>query len=201
MRSYVQTRRRPTRGSDDVRMSPAPHVQGPLGRTLEDLGQPGLTGEGGEERHLDAVDQAGGHQRPVHRHAACERNGTPDSCLSRATASTASPLTTVAPGQPSGPFSVVDTTVAGRLLIRVTHGSPTSDSPVPEASVCANARWVLAPRTIRCCAPYSPGGVLGSLLDAPQRPSPDHDRGRRQHAGDRQADDCDRAAGARCGIA
>src|SRR5687768_10028960 len=53
----------------------------------------------------------------------CERNGTSDSSLSRATTSTASPLTTVAFGQLRGPSSVVDTTVAGRLLSDpwVTH--------------------------------------------------------------------------------
>src|SRR5919201_1589732 len=60
----------------------------------------------------------------------CERNGTSDSSLSRATTSMASPLTTVASGQSRGPSSVLDTTVAGRLLIRVTHGSRTSDSSV-----------------------------------------------------------------------
>src|SRR6266511_4397257 len=60
----------------------------------------------------------------------CERNGTSDSSFSRATTSTASPLTRVASGQSRGPSSVVDTTVAGRLLIRVTHGSRTSDSSV-----------------------------------------------------------------------
>src|SRR5947207_2603903 len=67
----------------------------------------------------------------------CERNGTPDSSLSRATTSTASPLTTVASGQSSGPSRVLDTTVAGMLLIRVTHGSLSSDSSMPEASICA----------------------------------------------------------------
>src|SRR5215218_7719288 len=41
-----------------------------VGRTLEDRVQPGLTGDHREERHLDAVDQTGGHQRPVHRQAA-----------------------------------------------------------------------------------------------------------------------------------
>src|SRR5580692_4957300 len=41
-----------------------------VGRTLEDRVLPGLTGDDGEERHLDTVDQAGGHQRPVHRQAA-----------------------------------------------------------------------------------------------------------------------------------
>src|SRR5688572_31630201 len=41
-----------------------------VGRTLEDRVRSGLTGDHREERHLDAVDQAGGHQRPVHRQAA-----------------------------------------------------------------------------------------------------------------------------------
>src|ERR687885_717747 len=62
----------------------------------------------------------------------CERNGTSDSSLSRATTATASPRTRVAFGQLRGPSSVVDTTVAGRLRIRVTQGSPTSDSAVLE---------------------------------------------------------------------
>src|ERR671933_2958751 len=75
----------------------------------------------------------------------CERNGTSDSSLSRVTTSTASPLTTVAFGQSRGPSSVVDTTVAGRFLIRVIHGSRTSDSSVLEASIRANTRYVLAP--------------------------------------------------------
>jgi hypothetical protein len=58
----------------------------------------------------------------------------------------------VAFGQSRGPSRVVDTTVAGKLLIRVTHGSRTSDSSVLEASIRANARYVLAPKTIRCSA-------------------------------------------------
>src|ERR1700728_2792747 len=41
-----------------------------VGRILEDRVQPGLTGDHREERHLHAVNQAGGHQRPVHRQAA-----------------------------------------------------------------------------------------------------------------------------------
>src|ERR1051326_6432572 len=40
------------------------------GRTLEDRGQPGLTGDHWEERHLHAVDQAGGPHGPVHRQTA-----------------------------------------------------------------------------------------------------------------------------------
>ena len=42
-----------------------------------------------------------------------------------------------------------DTAVAGRLRIWATHGSRTSDSAVLEASIRANARYVLAPKTIR----------------------------------------------------
>ncbi len=41
-----------------------------VGRTLENRVLPGLTGDHREERHLDAVDQTCGHQRPVHRQAA-----------------------------------------------------------------------------------------------------------------------------------
>ena len=41
-----------------------------VGRTLEDRVITGLTGDHREERHLDAVDQAGGHQCPIHRQAA-----------------------------------------------------------------------------------------------------------------------------------
>src|SRR5215211_4425714 len=41
-----------------------------VGRTLEDRVQPGLTGDDREERYLDPVDQAGGHQRPVQRQTA-----------------------------------------------------------------------------------------------------------------------------------
>ena len=40
---------------------------------------------------------------------------------------------------------MVDTTVAGRLLIRVTQRSRTPDSSVLQASIRANARYVLAP--------------------------------------------------------
>jgi len=38
--------------------------------TLKDRFHPGLTGDHREERHLDAVDQTRGHQRPVHRQTA-----------------------------------------------------------------------------------------------------------------------------------
>jgi hypothetical protein len=40
-------------------------LQVEVGRTLEDRVQPGLTGDDREERHLQAVDQAGAHERPV----------------------------------------------------------------------------------------------------------------------------------------
>lgn len=79
----------------------------------------------------------------------CERNGTSDSFLRRATTSTASPFATVASGQSRGPSSVDDTTVAGRFLIRVTHASPTPDSCVPGLSSRTNSRYVWAPKTIR----------------------------------------------------
>src|SRR5688572_15407067 len=41
-----------------------------VGRAQEDRVHPGLPGDHREERQLDAVDQTGGHQRPVHRQAA-----------------------------------------------------------------------------------------------------------------------------------
>src|SRR5215213_98548 len=41
-----------------------------VSRTLEDRVKPGLPGDHREERHLNAIDQPGGHQRPVHRQAA-----------------------------------------------------------------------------------------------------------------------------------
>ena len=59
--------------------------------------------------------------------------------------STASPLTTVASGQSSGPCSVVETTVVGMFFIRVIHGSLTSDSSVLEASKCTNSRIGVGP--------------------------------------------------------
>src|SRR2546430_13282448 len=40
-----------------------------VGRTLEDRLGPGLAGDDREERHLDAVDQAGGPPRPRYRQA------------------------------------------------------------------------------------------------------------------------------------
>src|ERR671920_2572784 len=45
-------------------------LQVKVGRTLEDRLLPGLCGDDREDRHLEAVDEAGGHQRPVHRQAA-----------------------------------------------------------------------------------------------------------------------------------
>ena len=70
----------------------------------------------------------------------CERIGTSDSFLSRATMSTALPLTTVASGQLRGPSSVVDTTVAGMLRIRVTQESPAPGSSVLAPSTRAKCR-------------------------------------------------------------
>src|SRR5690348_18054391 len=123
-------------------------------RTPEDRLLPGPAGDHGEERHLDAVDQAGGHQRMVHRQAAVRAQRhlglllEPGDDVDGVTAHDGRVRSV------EGPFSVVDTTVAGRLLIRVTHGSRTSDSSVLEASIRANARYVLAPKTIRCSSSY-----------------------------------------------
>src|SRR5919109_2151799 len=129
-------------------------LQVEVGRTLEDRVQAGLTGNDGKSVTCRRSTRPAAISARFIDRLPCERNGTSDSSFSRATMSTASPLTTVASGQSRGPFSVVDTTVAGRLLIRVTHGSRTSDSSVLEASIRANARYVLAPKTIRCSSPY-----------------------------------------------
>ena len=77
----------------------------------------------------------------------CDRSGTADSSLSRATMATGSPLTTVASGQSSGARSVEETMVAGRSRMRVTHWSLASSGA--EASIAACARYVVAPKTIR----------------------------------------------------
>ena len=45
-------------------------LQVEIGRIPKDRRPPGLTGDDREERYLHAVDQADGHQRPVHRQAA-----------------------------------------------------------------------------------------------------------------------------------
>src|SRR6266508_3455797 len=94
------------------------------GRVLEDRMRSGLTGDHREDRQLEAVDQAGGHQRPVHRHAAVRAQRHFGLLLEPATTSTASPFTKVASGQSRGSCIVVDTTVTGNLLIWVTQGSP-----------------------------------------------------------------------------
>ena len=47
-----------------------------------------------------------------------------------------------------------DTTVAGMVVMRLTHGSRTSESSVLDASICTKARKVFAPNTIRCSAAY-----------------------------------------------
>ena len=65
----------------------------------------------------------------------CERSGTSDSSLSRATTSTAFPFATVALGQSRGSSSVVDTTVAGMFHMRVTQGSRTSSPSALPASI------------------------------------------------------------------
>jgi hypothetical protein len=70
-----------------------------VGRTLEDRVQPGLTGDDGEERDLDGSTWPAAISARFIDRLPCERNGTSDSSLSRATTSTALPLTTVAFGQ------------------------------------------------------------------------------------------------------
>ncbi len=80
----------------------------------------------------------------------CERRGTLDSSLSRATTSTASPRTRVASGQSRGSSSVVETTVVGRFLSAPLTGSTSFKNPVRGPMDCMNIRIVLAPRTSRC---------------------------------------------------
>src|SRR4029453_578599 len=120
-----------------------------VGRTLEDRGQPGLTGDHREERPLATVAQAVGHQRPVHRQAAVRAQRYLGLLLEPS-----DDLDGIAAHDVRIRPVVVDTTVAGRLLIRVTHGSRTSDSSVLEAHIRANARYVLAPKTTPCSSPY-----------------------------------------------
>jgi hypothetical protein len=76
-----------------------------VGRTLADRVQSHLTGDDREERRLHVVDEAAAISARFNDRLPCERNGTSDSSLSRATTSTVFPLTTVAFGQ-----SRVDTT-------------------------------------------------------------------------------------------
>src|SRR4029453_949755 len=93
----------------------------------------------------------------------CERNGTSDSSLSRATTSTASPRTTVASGQSRGPCSVGDTTVAGGLptlrpvpavpavgalvaaALLMLPAQPTQPTPPPEVSTSILAKSLFDP--------------------------------------------------------
>ncbi len=46
-----------------------------VGSAVEEGVRPGLTGDHREDRHLDAVDETGRHQRPVHRQAAVRAQG------------------------------------------------------------------------------------------------------------------------------
>jgi hypothetical protein len=65
----------------------------------------------------------------------------------------------------------VDTTVAGMLVNRATHGSRTSDSSVLQASMFTKARKVLAPKTIRCSsARCRPGWATGHHHHERDRP-------------------------------
>src|SRR5215207_10625863 len=85
--------------------------------TLEDRVQPGLTGDDREERHLNAVDQTGGHQCPVHRQAAVRAQRYLGLLLEPGDDVDGVTAHDVRVRPVEGPFSVVDTTVAGRLLI------------------------------------------------------------------------------------
>ena len=86
--------------------------------------------------------------------ADCERNGTSDSSLSRATTSRSSHRSRGSRSASRGVPPASSTPPCRHAPHPVTHGSRTSDSSVLEASICANSRYVLAPKTIRCSAPY-----------------------------------------------
>jgi hypothetical protein len=62
-----------------VERPPVDQLEVEVGRTLEDRVHSGPTGDHREERHVDAVDQTGGHQRPVHRQTAAPVD--PHSCI------------------------------------------------------------------------------------------------------------------------
>ena len=94
-----------------------------VARATEDRAGPGPSGDDGEDRHLQAVDQAAAIAAQFSDRLACERSGTSDSSLSRATMSTASPLSMVASGQPRVSCNVEDTTVAGMRIVRTFHSS------------------------------------------------------------------------------
>src|SRR4051812_41113436 len=95
----VRTGRRPYRsmegGSVDelldvtVERPVVDQLQVEVGRTLEDRVQPGLTGDDREERHLQASTRPAAVSARFNDRLPCERNGTSDSSLSRATRSTA----------------------------------------------------------------------------------------------------------------
>lgn len=78
-----------------------------------------------------------------------DRSGTSDRSLSRATISTASPLTMVASGQPRVSRRVEEITVAGMRIVRTFHSSSALGS-MPEDMISAVCRKVVAPNTIRC---------------------------------------------------
>jgi Amidohydrolase family len=134
-----------------------------VGRTLEDRVQPGLPGDDGKSVTCTRSTSPAAISARFNDRLPCERNGTSDSSLSRATTSTASPRTTVASGQSRGSSSVDDTTVAGIFHIRVTHGSRTSESSVLSASIPTKARNVFAPKTIRWFA-WTPHGTYARDL-------------------------------------
>lgn len=50
---------------------------------------------------------------------------------------------------------VEDTTYVGSARVRSTHGSRTSSPSLLAASICANASYVVRPKTIRCSPSYA----------------------------------------------
>ena len=115
-------------------------LQVEVGRTLEDRVQPGLAGDHREESDLHPVDQAGSHQRPVHRQAAMRAQRHLGLLLEPGDDVDGIAAHHGRVGPVEGSSSVVETTVAGILHIRLTQGSRTSESSLLAASIRAKSR-------------------------------------------------------------
>ena len=117
---------------------------------LEDRVVSALTGDHGEDRHLDAIDQTGGHQRPVQRQAAVRAQRHLGLLLRRATTSTASQLTRVASGQSRG------------LPVWSTPLSPACSSscgPTSHPPQVLQCSWPASPRIPDRCWPRRPSAA------------------------------------------
>src|SRR5215218_5040201 len=113
-----------------------------VGRTNKDRVVTRLTGDHGKDGQLDSVDEAGGHQRPVHRQAAVRAQRHRGLLLEPGDDVDGITIRDGGVRPIEGCVRVVDTTVAGRLLIRVTRRSYPASS-ASEPSTCANVWYVL----------------------------------------------------------